>query len=160
MTATNTDGGSTVFVTSTITTSTQGMPTANSGAASSDSKSGHKKKVNVGAIVGGVVGGVGGALVIGAAVLLILRHVNKRREQERMEKEYQEAIKPVEFGDKSHHANSSVSLHNLQSSGSFDDTTRSNNPFDDSRRISNGSILNAPNHANQKTLTVVNPDED
>lgn len=160
LTATNTDGGSTVFVTSTITTSTQGMPTSTS---SNDSNTNHKKKVNIGAIVGGVVGGVGGALVIGAAVLLILRHVNKRREQERMEKEYQEAIKPVEYGDKLHHGGSSVSLNNLQSSGSFDDTTHamsSNNPFDDSRRISNGSILNAPSHTNPKTLTVVNPDED
>lgn len=157
------EGGSTVYVTSTITTSTQGMPTGNTTVSSDNSKGAKKKKVNVGAIVGGVVGGVGGALVIAAAVLLILRHVNRKREQERMEKEYQEAIKPVEFGDKSHTGNSSSSLNNGPSSSSFEDTTRvlsANNPFDDSRRISNGSILHDPTTVNPKILTVVNPDED
>lgn len=156
-----TDGGSTVYVTSTITTSKQGMPTAAADINQSDKS--NKKKVNVGAIVGGVVGGVAGALLIAAAVLLTLRHINKKREQERMEKEYQEAIKPVEYGDKSlPHGSSSTSLNNLPSSGSFEDTTRVShaNPFDDSRRISNGSILHAPNTASTKILTVVNPDED
>ncbi|QLQ80499.1 hypothetical protein HG537_0D04990 [Torulaspora globosa] len=159
-----TDGGSTVYVTSTITTSKQGMPTASTETNQTDKNGSNKKKVNVGAIVGGVVGGVAGALLIAAAVLLILRHINKKREQERMEKEYQEAIKPVEYGDKSlHHGSSSTSLNNLPSSGSFEDTTRvmsHTNPFDDSRRISNGSILHGPNTANTKILTVVNPDED
>lgn len=124
----------------------------------------HKKNVNVGAIVGGVVGGVGGAAVASVILLFLIRHFNKRREQERMEQEYQEAIKPVDFGgDKSHVANSSIlSLNRGPSSGSFDEEARSGhatNPFDDSRRISNGSILREESPSNPKVLTVVNPDE-
>lgn len=158
-----TESGSTVYVTNTI-TAAQGTSSANSTSTGDSSNSEtHKKKANIGAIVGGVVGGVGGALVIGVGILLIIRHINQRREQERMEKEYQEAIKPVEYNDKAKHGSSSLSLTNAPSSGSFDEDRRnvsSNNPFDDSRRISNGSILNGTTPGNPKILTVVNPDED
>lgn len=168
-TSLQTQSGSVIYVTNTIIQSASGTASNSGSTSSSDSndkdESGkQKKKVNIGAVVGGVVGGVGGALVVGAAVLLIIRHTNKKREQERMEKEYQEAIKPVEYGDKfTHGRSSSVSINNGPSSGSFEEDRRnvsSNNPFDDSRRISNGSIINANSSGNQKILTVVNPDED
>lgn len=120
------------------------------------------KKVNVGAIVGGVVGGVVGALAIAVASLLIMRRNNMRREQERMEKEYQEAIKPVEYPEYPDNLYaSSISSHRGPSSGSFDKERlprSTSDPFDDTRRVSNGSILDdsAKNHV----LTVVNPDSD
>ena len=41
-----------------------------------------------------------GAVAIALCILLIVRHINMKREQDRMEKEYQEAIKPVEYPDK------------------------------------------------------------
>lgn len=167
-TSTNTESGSVVYVTNTITqsaTASQSSTNNLNDANNRNDPGGHRKKANIGAIVGGVVGGVGGAAVIAAIVLLIIRHLNKRREQERMEKEYQEAIKPVEYADKPMHgASSSLSINNEHSSGSFDDERKNapaNNPFDDSRRISNGTVamnFNAP--VNQKILTVVNPDED
>ncbi len=154
----------------------------------------HKKKANVGAIVGGVVGGVVGACVVAVAALLILRHINLKREQERMEKEYQEAIKPVEYPENNELFPSPYSSNRDPSSGSFDEELRNKamyppatgtdpyenndlmampdrkpstnnhlavaNPFDDSRRISNGSLVpGSPPLGNNNVLTVVNPDE-
>lgn len=155
----------------------------------------HHKKANVGAIVGGVVGGVVGGCAAAIAALLIIRHVNLQREQERMEKEYQEAIKPVDYPDAEMFP-SPYSSKRDPSSGSFDEELRNKamyppptgsgsdpydttdysavperqpstnhltaaNPFDDSRRISNGSLLPDDQQMTGKNnvLTVVNPDE-
>ncbi|CCD25183.1 Slg1p NDAI_0E03660 [Naumovozyma dairenensis CBS 421] len=207
-TAYNTEGGSTVFVTNTITQSyaATGLMNNNSSSSNMSKDSKNKKKTNVGAIVGGVVGGVVGAIVVAIGILLLIRHINVKREEARMEKEYQEAIKPVEFNDydttattsgggfddlgfenkdvaggvtitNDNNGNKNVgdviysnsisrSQHPLTTtdSGSFLDDLRVppnmvSNPFDDSRRISNGSILHGPASHGGKTLTVVNPDE-
>ncbi|AJT91548.1 Slg1p [Saccharomyces cerevisiae YJM1248] len=159
----HTEGGSTIFVTNTITASAQNSGSA-TGTAGSDSTSGsktHKKKANVGAIVGGVVGGVVGAVAIALCILLIVRHINMKREQDRMEKEYQEAIKPVEYPDKLYA--SSFSSNHGPSSGSFEEEHTKGqtdiNPFDDSRRISNGTFINGGPGGKNNVLTVVNPDE-
>ncbi|CAI4051196.1 Slg1p SKDI_15G1630 [Saccharomyces kudriavzevii IFO 1802] len=159
----HTEGGSTIFVTNTITTSAQNSGSA-TGAAGSDSTRGnstHKKKANVGAIVGGVVGGVVGAVAIALCILLVVRHINMKREQDRMEKEYQEAIKPVEYPDKLYA--SSFSSKQGPSSGSFvEEHTNGQtdtNPFDDSRRISSGTFINGGPEGKNNVLTVVNPDE-
>ncbi|EDO14629.1 hypothetical protein Kpol_322p6 [Vanderwaltozyma polyspora DSM 70294] len=178
-TAYHTEGGSTIYITNTITqVENTSSATASSGSDSdpnSASTSGNNsKKTNVGAIVGGVVGGVGGAIAVTVIVLLIIRNINKRREEERMEKEYQEAIKPVEYSNNSvfskntddHNNNnnnsdfysSSVSSHrNLQVDGDANANT-SEDPFDDSRRISIGSVFETGK--GNKVLTVVNPDEE
>lgn len=190
-----TQDGSTIYVTNTIIQSATGS--AASGSSNGDSanaNSKHKKKVNVGAIVGGVVGGVCGALVVAAIILFGIRHYNMKREEDRMEKEYQEAIKPVEYtGTSSSHGSfsfdnninskpiitpngttnsnilptstplpksASTTHNNINAIGNNSNLLRVNdNPFDDSRRISNGSIImDGPpqNHV----LTVVNPDSD
>ncbi|SCU94536.1 LAME_0F07822g1_1 [Lachancea meyersii CBS 8951] len=145
VTSTQTSGGSVSIVIQTVTTS----PPASTGNSNADSDGKSKKKPkNLGAIVGGVVGGVCGAAAIAVLVLLVLRRISKKREQERMEKEYQEAIKPVDFDETLYR--SSVS------------TAKGPNPFDDARRISNGSLLmdhpGAPDKNAPKTLTVANPD--
>lgn len=40
-----------------------------------------------------------GLVLVVLAVIFILRHISRRREDERMEKEYQEAIKPVDYDE-------------------------------------------------------------
>lgn len=138
-------------MTNTITKSAQNSGSA-TGTAASDSTSGKSthKKANVGAIVGGVVGGVVGAVVIALGILLIVRHINMKREQDRMEKEYQEAIKPVEYPDKLYA--SSFSSNHGPSSGSVEEqhtnVPTDTNPFDDSRRISNGTFINGGQNIN------------
>ncbi|KAK5963552.1 Slg1p PWA37_004685 [Arxiozyma heterogenica] len=191
-----TQGGSTIFVTNTITKSTGVLPTGSSASNNNKSSSSNsKKKVNVGAIVGGIVGGVCGALVLLSALLFGLRYYNKKREEDRMEKEYQEAIKPVEYVpvdilSSSSHSYSfdggnmngklNDSLGNIGSDNLKGNNTNSNNltvmsntsnknnnnngllsnPFDDSRRISTGSIISSDPDQNKPTkLTIVNPDE-
>lgn len=215
-----TQGGSTIFVTNTITKSTQVIPTGNSTNTNDRAGANHKKKkVNVGAIVGGVVGGVCGAIVIAVIVLLGLRHYNMKREEDRMEKEYQEAIRPVEYvpndilSSSSHSfsfdganmngkfgpdmndsmgmstlpANNLMDSNNSINSNNISNHSNSNaipnshsnnnlnpnnnnsnnnnnlmvaNPFDDSRRISTGSVMTADVDPNIPTkLTIVNPDE-
>lgn len=200
-----TQGGSTIFVTNTITKSTQVMPTGNSTSTNANTGASHKKKkANVGAIVGGVVGGVCGAVIVAAIVLLGLRHYNMKREEARMEKEYQEAIKPVEYvpndilsssshsysfdggnmnGKMGHDMNmmndslgmTTLPANNLMDNGSNNSNLNNNgttngnpntsnnllaNPFDDSRRISTGSIFTEDTDPNKPTkLTIVNPDE-
>lgn len=149
-------------MTNTITKSAQSSGSA-TGTAASDSTSGKSthKKANVGAIVGGVVGGVVGAVAIALGILLIVRHINMKREQDRMEKEYQEAIKPVEYPDKLYA--SSFSSNHGPSSGSIEEehtnVPTDTNPFDDSRRISNGTFINGGPGGKNNVLTVVNPDE-
>ncbi|SCV05962.1 LANO_0H19020g1_1 [Lachancea nothofagi CBS 11611] len=143
VTSTQTSGGSVNLVTQTVTASSPASTESQSSQNKSD-----KKPKNLGAIIGGVVGGVCGAALIAGAILLGLRRINKQREQERMEKEYQEAIKPVDFDDTLY-----------QSSAS---TRKAANPFDDTRRISMGSVMEQPGVPDQnalKTLTVANPDE-
>ena len=104
-----------------------------------------------------------------------------------MEKEYQEAIKPVEFGSNSVHSkntidnlnnnnnnnsdmySSSASSHrNIQSDNDHGSGNSNGNelagaeaqdPFDDSRRISKGSLFVGSASVPNKVLTVVNPDE-
>lgn len=210
-----TQGGSTIFVTNTITKSTQVIPTGNSTNTNDRTGANHKKKkANIGAIVGGVVGGVCGAIVIAVIVLLGLRHYNMKREEDRMEKEYQEAIRPVEYvpndilSSSSHsfsfdggnmngkfghdmndsmgmstlpannlmesnhsvHSNNNISNHsnaipNSNSNNNLNNNNNNNNlmvanPFDDSRRISTGSVMTADVDPNIPTkLTIVNPDE-
>lgn len=188
-----TQGGSTIFVTNTITKSTEVLPTGNSTSTNNKSSSGNsKKKVNVGAIVGGIVGGVCGALVLLSALVLGLRHYNKKREEDRMEKEYQEAIKPVEYvptdilSSSSHSYsfdggnmngklndslanigsdnlnNNNISSNNLTVTNNNNNNNNGllSNPFDDSRRISSGSIITSDPDQNKPTkLTIVNPDE-
>lgn len=197
-TALHTQGGSTIFVTNTITKSSQLLPTNNvtNSTLSNNNKNGNvKKKVNVGAIAGGVVGGVVGALIIIVLLILGVRHYNMKREEARMEKEYQEAIKPVEYVPNDTFTNSSNSIvmndnklgendfdnsniSNNTNNTNYNDTNNNNNannvtnnknnndniylktpdnPFDDSRRISTGSIISNGNTHNK--LTVVNPDE-
>ncbi|CCK72712.1 Slg1p KNAG_0L00910 [Huiozyma naganishii CBS 8797] len=166
-TALHTEGGSTVIITNTVTTSTLATPTGDS-SDTTDAPQRKSHKANVGAIVGGVVGGVCGAIAVGVAVLLGLRHYNMKREEEKMELEYQEAIKPVEYTPIDIPSSSSHSL-------SFEHTDPKNahppvpppaaardaNPFDDSRRLSTGSVFpgDTPDAAPNK-LTIVNPDED
>lgn len=187
-----TQGGSTIFVTNTITQSTEVLSTGSSASTSNKSSSSNsKKKVNVGAIVGGIVGGVCGALVLLSVFLFGLRYYNKKREEDRMEKEYQEAIKPVEYvpvdilsssshsysfdgGNMNGKLNDSlgnigsdnlnsnnISSNNLTVMNNNDNNNGlSSNPFDDSRRISTGSIITSDPDQNKLTkLTIVNPDE-
>lgn len=185
----STEGGSTLFITNTITRSAQATQTviANNNGTLANGKSTKKKHVNVGAIVGGVVGGVCGALVVSIIALFGIRTWNKRREQERMELEYQEAIKPVGtnkapvesspqpyvaptinnnketflYNTSSISSHNDSSLPNRVSSSSFEPAPPARiNPFEDNRRISNGSILEDQRKDNQHILTVVNPDED
>lgn len=135
-------GGSTVYVTQSITQS------ASSASETSSTKKSSKPK-NLGAIIGGVVGGVCGAAAVAVGILLVIRHINIKREQERMEKEYQEAIKPVDFDDTLYQSSVSSRKGGV-------------NPFDDTRRISNGSLEQdtvVPSPHNHNVLTVVNPDE-
>ncbi|SCU90284.1 LAMI_0E01398g1_1 [Lachancea mirantina] len=146
-TSVQTQGGSTVYVTASMAQST---PTGDERGSSSKKKSSPR---NIGAIVGGVVGGVCGALAVAALILLLVRRINRKREHDRMEKEYREAIKPVDFDEALYR--SSTSSH--KGKNPFD-----KDPFDDARRISNGSLAEsttletaqAPN-----VLTVANPDE-
>ncbi|CAL9729138.1 protein Slg1p [Monosporozyma unispora] len=226
-----TQGGSTIFVTNTITKSTQAMPTGNvTNTNDRTDANNKKKKTNVGAIVGGVVGGVCGAIVVAVIILLGLRHYNMKREEDRMEKEYQEAIKPVEYvpndilsssshsysfdggntnGKLGHDVmNDSIGMTTLPTNNLMDSNSNSSNnnssynnnlnsnnnnnyniprnnsnnsmnpsnlnnnnnnnnnnlmvanPFDDSRRISTGSIMTEDPDPNKPTkLTIVNPDE-
>lgn len=197
----HTEGGSTIFVTNTITKSAIATATGRNGTTTNDNSNtsgSNKKKTNVGAIVGGVVGGVVGAIVIAIIALFGVRHYNMKKEEDRMEKEYQEAIKPVEYNPNNNIMADTLSI---SSHGSFDannkedgmfrssgstgnfnnirndntptDTTTAaaattttnnniiNNPFDDSKRISTGSVFTGQ-QLNNKTnvLTVVNPDQD
>lgn len=169
----HTEGGSTVFVTNTITQNSVATGTSRS---SSSSK---KKKTNIGAIVGGVVGGVVGAIVIAVIALFGLRHYNMKKEEDRMEKEYQEAIKPVEYTENNINDTITLSSHG---SRSFDGNTKddgvfmksnsngniknnsaltNNNPFDDTKHISTGSVLfDQAANGQGNVLTVVNPDQD
>ena len=209
----HTEGGSTIFVTNTITQSalaTGANSTSSHGSSTGANGSSHKKKANVGAIVGGVVGGVCGAIAIAVIALFAVRHYNMKREEDRMEKEYQEAIKPVEynaataaganimndtlsfsshsrdgdgeFGEFDHRGNKedSGSANGggmFRSSGSSGNIARPHynnnnvngnnglsepqNPFDDSKRISTGSVFTgAGAHGKGNVLTVVNPDQD
>ncbi|CCC70282.1 hypothetical protein NCAS_0E02120 [Naumovozyma castellii] len=186
----HTEGGSTIYLTNTITKSSSAQETGSANSTTTGKSTNAKKKTNVGAIVGGVVGGVCGAIIVAVVILFMVRHINMRREEARMEKEYQEAIKPVEFNDydtttsvpgggivrgDSLMTNNDVRTNNtayassLTSQGlpltsSFVADERLpphpvSNPFDDSRRISNGSILHGPTSSGGKVLTVVNPDE-
>lgn len=173
-----TQGGSTIFVTNTITRSTQVLPTGNSTSTNGKSNSRNsKKKVNVGAIVGGIVGGVCGAIILLSIMLLGLRYYNKKHEEDRMEREYQEAIKPVEYvsSDILSSSSHSYSFDGGNMNGKLNDSlgkigsdnlnNNNNNgllpnPFDDSRRISTGSIITSvPDQKKHTKLTVVNPDE-
>lgn len=65
---------------------------------SSSSDSHHKSNKHIGAIVGGVVGGIAGLLILAVLALLLVKKISKKREAERLEREYQEAIKPRAFG--------------------------------------------------------------
>lgn len=143
-TSTQMVGGSTIIVTATLSASAT---------ASSTSSSSSKKKANVGAIVGGTVGGVAGLVLIAVATIFILRHYSRRKENERLEKEYQEAIKPVEYDE---------NKDNLYASSVSDNHGPLGDPFDDTRRISTGSLAQASHLASQEPhnkLTVVNPDQ-
>lgn len=153
-----TERGSVIYITTSVTqngSSATGVGGNNSG------NSNESSKKRVGAIIGGVVGGVVGVSVLALLILLFLRRINIKREQERMEKEYQEAIKPVEYDDKLY--SSSISENTVTVPILNDADTNNINPFDDNRRISNGSLLDdndIPLRINNKKLTVVNPDED
>lgn len=187
----HTEGGSTIFVTNTITKSAIATATGKNGTTTNDNANttngSNKKKTNVGAIVGGVVGGVVGAIAIAIIALFGVRHYNMKKEEDRMEKEYQEAIKPVEYNPNNNIMADTLSV---SSHGSFDannkedgmfrssgstgnfnnirnesvpkeNTNDITNPFDDSKRISTGSVFTGQ-QLNNKTnvLTVVNPDQD
>ncbi|KAL6930294.1 hypothetical protein ACO0R3_003408 [Hanseniaspora guilliermondii] len=65
---------------------------------SSSSDNHHKSNKHIGPIVGGVVGGVAGLLILAFLALLLAKKISKKREAERLEREYQEAIKPRAFG--------------------------------------------------------------
>ena len=188
----HTEGGSTIFVTNTITQSavaTGANGTSAHGSNTGANGSSHKKKANVGAIVGGVVGGVCGAIVIAIIALFGVRHYNMKREEDRMEKEYQEAIKPVEYNAAtapganimndtlsfSSHSHSYEDNNNHKEDGMFRSSGSSGNiagppaammnapqnPFDDSKRISTGSVFTGgPGQGKANVLTVVNPDQD
>ena len=192
----HTEGGSTVYVTNTIIQSTYvtgyimatGANYNNSGNNNSD-----HHKMNIKAVVGGVVGGVVGVLIVGIVVLFAVRRYNRKREEDRMEKEYQEAIKPVEytgtnindilsissngsfsFVDKNNgttNTNGNPNGNGIldganSSSNDFGDILRGgappkmSNPFDDSRRVSYGSVFyDEPRRNGGHVLTVVNPDQ-
>ena len=192
----HTEGGSTVYVTNTIIQSTYVtgyiMATgANYNSGNSNNNTDHHK-MNIKAVVGGVVGGVVGVLIVGIVVLFAVRRYNRKREEDRMEKEYQEAIKPVEytgtnindilsissngsfsFVDKNNSGNGNTNTNGNgildganSSSNDFGDILRGgappkmSNPFDDSRRVSYGSVFyDEPRRNGGHVLTVVNPDQ-
>lgn len=66
--------------------------------ASSSSTNQNKSNKHIGAIVGGVVGGVVGLVALVILALLLMKKISKKREAERLERDYQEAIKPRAFG--------------------------------------------------------------
>ncbi|AET41626.1 Slg1p Ecym_8353 [Eremothecium cymbalariae DBVPG len=129
-------------------------PTAEDAKSSSETSGKPKHKaLNTSTLVGGLVGGILGLLLLVLILLLMLRRIAARREQERMEKEYQEAIKPVNYEDTYYMAGDLVDKP-LQ-----DPKAAQVNPFDDSRRISNGSLKSHAPVVTRNVLTVVNPDQ-
>jgi len=74
------------------------ISTATKEVVQSSSGTHHKSNKHIGPIVGGVVGGIVGLLIIAVLVLLLAKKISKKREAERLEREYQEAIKPRAFG--------------------------------------------------------------
>lgn len=103
-----------------------------------------EKSTKLVSLIGGIVGSILGIVLAVILLLIVMRRVTARREQARMEKEYQEAIKPIDYED-------SLYVHDIK--------PVLLNPFDDTKRISNGSLPEHIHSDKNNVLTVVNPDE-
>ncbi|AEY96200.1 FADL020Wp [Eremothecium gossypii FDAG1] len=115
----------------------------------------HKKKgPPTSTLVGAIVGSLVGLLFLIFLLIYFLRRMYARREQERMEKEYQEAIKPVDYEEAMYMTPTLPEGKELERS----ETTKLN-PFDDTRRISTGSLIDSSPVTANHILTVVNPDQ-
>lgn len=154
-----TDGNnSTIYVSKSITTQSVFVSPTNiissTSTPTSTQSSNNNKKIYIGAIIGGVVG----IVLLVVAVLFIVRTVNNRNKQRRMEMEYQEAIKPVDYDNKLY--TQSWSSHHKPSIGSSDEISHRNvtngNPFEDN---TNNSLVTEPIEEEPHVLIVRNPDE-
>ncbi|AMD20725.1 HDL019Wp [Eremothecium sinecaudum] len=149
MTSIETRGGSVVYVTTNA--PADSSPSSTSSGSSDNSKN-SGKSVQTSTLIGAIVGSVVGLVLFALLLLIALRRIAARREQARMEKEYQEAIKPVDY-DETMYLPSVLTDKTLH-----EKTSAKMNPFDDNRRFSTGSVvIDSPVIANT-TLTVVNPD--
>ncbi|AGO11755.1 AaceriADL020Wp [[Ashbya] aceris (nom. inval.)] len=136
------------------TVTTYASSTASADSAAEAEPAQKKKGPATSTLVGAIVGSLVGLLFLIFMFIYFLRRMYARREQERMEKEYQEAIKPVDYDEAMYMTPALPETKELERS----ETTKLN-PFDDTRRISTGSLIDSSPVAANHILTVVNPDQ-